>query len=85
MSDAKDLIRTYIVDNFLMGRRGDNLTSETSLLEKGILDSTGFLELICFLEERFGITVADEEMVPENLDTLNAIDAYVRRKAASGV
>jgi acyl carrier protein len=81
VTDTKHQVRSYVIDNFLMGRQANDLTNDMSFLSKGILDSTGFLELIGFLEERFGIIVADEEMVPENLDTLNAIDAYLKRKA----
>jgi len=78
----KAQVKAFVIDNFLMGRRAGDLADDTSFLERSILDSTGFLELIAFLEERFGIQVADEEMIPANLDSLNAIDAYVKRKAA---
>ena len=80
MLTVKAQIRTFVIDNFLMGRRAGDLTDDTSFLERSILDSTGFLELIAFLEDRFGIQVADEETIPANLDSLNAIDSFVRRK-----
>ncbi len=83
MSTIKEQVRTYITDNFIMGSDGVQFADADSLLEMHIVDSTGFLELILFLEETFGIQVAEEEMVPENLDSLNAIEAYVGRKQAA--
>ncbi len=80
MSSIKDQVRQYIVDNFIMGSDEQPFGDADSLLELHIVDSTGFLELIVFLEDTFGIQVADEDMVPENLDGLNAIEAYVNRK-----
>lgn len=56
------------------------LEDNTSFMQKHILDSTGFIELISFVEERFGFSVGDEEMLPENFDSLDNIEAYVRRK-----
>jgi acyl carrier protein len=63
-----------------MGSGGAPFTDADSLLDLHIVDSTGILELILFLEETFGIQVQDADMVPENLDSLNAIEAYVQRK-----
>jgi acyl carrier protein len=80
VSTIKAQVKSFVIDNFLMGRRADDLADATSFLERSILDSTGFLELIAFLEDRFGIQVADEEMIPANLDSLNAIESYLRRK-----
>ncbi|SCC93222.1 putative Acyl carrier protein [Thiomonas sp. X19] len=80
MSDTKYQVRRYIDDNFIMGSDGTPFTDADSLLDLHIVDSTGILELILFLEETFGIQVLDAEMVPENLDSLNAIEAYVQRK-----
>lgn len=72
-------VREFINDNFLFSNNGD-LREDTSFLENGIIDSTGILELIAFLEEKYGISISDEEIVPENLDSLKAIDKYLRRK-----
>ncbi len=83
MPNIKDQVRHYIVDNFIMGSDGTSFADADSLLELHIVDSTGFLELIVFIEDTFGIQVADEDMVPENLDSLNAIEAYVNRKKAA--
>ena len=78
--DVKNLVRQYIVDSILMVSDGKELGDRTSLLERNILDSTGVLELASFLEETFQIEVADHELVPANLDTLDGIEAYVARK-----
>ena len=73
-------VRAYVVDHFLFGQGGDKLGSEASFLEKGLIDSTGVLEVVMFLEERFGIKVQDEELVPDNLDSLARIARFVERK-----
>ena len=80
MSDIKSQVRTYIADNFIMGSNGAKFGDADSFLDLHIIDSTGFLELITFLEDTFGIQVEDDDMVPENLDSLNSIQAYVDRK-----
>ena len=74
-------IRQYIVDNFLFGE-GSGLGDETSFLEEGIVDSTGMLELIMFLEESFHISVEDDELIPENLDSIKNVACYLDRKLA---
>ncbi len=73
-------LRSFIKDNFMIGRNPDELTDNGSLLELGIIDSTGVLELVGFLEERYGIQVEDNELVPENLDSLENLERYVSRK-----
>lgn len=79
MSDAKNTIRAFIVDNFLFGN-AEGLSDDTSFLEEGIIDSTGVLELVTFLEEEFSIKVDDEELIPENLDSITNVNAYLQRK-----
>ena len=74
-----DKVRTYIVNNFLFGN-SEKLTNSTSLLEAGIIDSTGILEIVQFVEETFQIKVNDDELLPENLDTVEAISRYIERK-----
>ena len=69
----------FIVENFLFGNNGD-LEDNTSFLEEGVIDSTGILELVSFLEEEFPITVEDEELIPENLDSINNVTAYLQSK-----
>jgi len=76
-------IRDYILDNYLFTDDQSALSNEDSFLNKGIIDSTGIMEVIFFLEEEFGIQVDDEEMVPENLDSVKNIVSYIERKQAS--
>ena len=83
MADIKGQVRNYISDNFVMGSNAAKFADGDSFLDLHIIDSTGFLELITFLEEKFGIQIEDDEMVPENLDSLNNIDAYVGKKLAA--
>ena len=80
MNDIKPQVREFIQDNFLMGAKRAAYADDDSFMAHHLVDSTGFLELVMFLEETYGFTVEDEEMVPENLDSLNAIQAYVARK-----
>ena len=82
MSETKEKIKTFIVENFLFGSE-DGLKDETSFLEEGIIDSTGILELVTFLEEKFSITIEDEELVPENLDSINNVTTFLERKIAA--
>lgn len=79
VQDIKRQVRAYVQDHFVMAEE-EELSDDTSFLARGILDSTSVLELVGFLEERFGIQVEDQEMVPENLDSLAAIADYVTRK-----
>ena len=81
MGNVKADLRRYIEDNFIMGTgTGPALADGDSFLEHHVLDSTGFLELISHLEETYAIKVGDDEMVPENLDSIDAIAAYLARK-----
>ncbi|MBN2331959.1 MAG: acyl carrier protein [Deltaproteobacteria bacterium] len=77
--EIKGKIREFIVENFLFGS-GDDLTDDSSFLDGGIIDSTGVLELVEFLEEEFAISIDDEELVPENLDSLNNVTAFLEKK-----
>lgn len=79
MSDLKPKIKEFIIENFLFGN-ANGLTDDTSFLEEGIIDSTGVLELVTFLEEDFGIQVDDEELIPENLDSIDNVTAYLAYK-----
>jgi acyl carrier protein len=73
-------IRAFIVTNFLFGQEGKGLTDEASFLETGIIDSTGLLELVAFIEQQYAISIADRELLPENLDSLKNISDFVVRK-----
>jgi acyl carrier protein len=78
----QDIISKFILDNFLKVDTGKTLIDDTSFLDEGIIDSVGVLELVAFLEETFGFRVEDEELIPENLDSLVKITAYVEAKLA---
>jgi acyl carrier protein len=75
-------IRNFVLSNFAFG---DDVTfqDDSSFFEKGIIDSTGVLELIVFMESTYGIKIQDEEMIPENLDTVNRAARFVARKIAN--
>lgn len=76
----RDGIRRFIFENFLFGEPDDSLGDNDSFLEKGIIDSTGVLELVAFMEESFGIKMEDEELVPENLDSINNLINFIDKK-----
>jgi acyl carrier protein len=82
MQDIKKSVRAYILENFLMGDTGTALTDDQSFLENHIIDSTGFIELVTFLETTYGVQIKDEEMIPENLDSLEAIARFIGSKGA---
>ena len=77
--EVQNQIRDYIVENILFGDE-QRLEADTSFQAGGILDSTGFLEIITFVEERFGIKIEDSEVVPENFSTLRKLSDFVRVK-----
>ena len=76
--------RKFVIDNFLFGD-GASLQDDQSFLGSGIVDSTGMLELIMFLESQYGIQIQPEEMLPENLDSVNRVVAFVTRKTDPAV
>ena len=80
MADIKAKVRQFIQDNFIMGAKAAKFADGDSFMDHHLVDSTGFLELITYLEENFGIVVEEEDMVPENLDSLNAIEAFLATK-----
>ncbi len=80
--DERARIRGFVVSNFLFGEAG-NLGDDTSFLESGIIDSTGILELISYVEESFGIKIEPEDALPENLDSINCVAAFIERKLAN--
>ncbi len=77
----RDQVRQFIFDNFYTAAES-RLTDHASLFEEGIIDSTGVLEIIGFLEEQFSISVDESETVPENLDSIDRISAFALRKIA---
>ncbi len=80
METIKNDIRQYIAENFLFTEGGFTLSDEASFLDEGVIDSTGTLELILFLEQKYHIVVEDYEIVPANLDSVNNLVAFIGRK-----
>ncbi len=78
-NDIGPLVEKYINDNYVLNPE-DKPSADQSLLESGIIDSTSVLTLVMFLEEKFNISVQDEELVPDNLDSIANITSYVSRK-----
>ncbi len=79
-SEVREIIYNYIKDNFLFGYEDDEIIDEMSFFEIGALDSTGIMELVSFLERKFGISVQDGEIIQDNLDSINQITDFVIRK-----
>jgi acyl carrier protein len=82
MTNPRAQIRDFVVQNFLFGQ-ADGLTDEASFLDRGIIDSTGVLELVAYIEKTFEVKVHDDELIPENLDSINAVAGYLQRKLAA--
>jgi acyl carrier protein len=79
MAEYRERVRGFIIKNFLFGD-DDGLKDDASFLDEGVIDSTGVLELVAFLEEDFGITVEDDELIPENLDSIDNVVGYLQKK-----
>ncbi len=79
MSNNVTVVRDFVVENFLFGD-GDSLQNDTSFLDEGIIDSTGVLELVDFLEEKFSIEIEDEELIPDYLDSINNVVTFLGKK-----
>jgi len=73
-------LRDFVVSNFLFGQQGDQLDDDTSFMDAGIIDSTGILELVQFVEQQYEIRIEDEELIPENLDTLSNLARFITAK-----
>ncbi len=80
MQEVEKELREYVVGNFLFGRDDPTLQNGDSLMERGVVDSTGVLELIQHLEAKYGISVQDEELIPDNLDSIANLARFVVRK-----
>lgn len=83
MSEILTNITEFIRENFIAGRSDVKLDPDESLIESGIMDSTGVLELVEYLEATYGIHVEDEELVPENLETISNIIKFLATKGIS--
>ncbi len=81
--DNINKIRNYLFENFLFGFTEDDIKNDTSFSEIGVLDSTGIMEIVSFLEHNFDITIDDREIVHENLDTINLMSCFIERKKMS--
>ncbi len=77
-------LRSFLAENFLLGEEFRGLPGSASLIEAGIIDSTGVLELVGFLEEAYDIEITDSELVPENLDSIDNVVRFVGAKRNSG-
>lgn len=73
-------LRQFILDNYLFGQTDSPFSDDTSFLESGIIDSTGLLELIAFVEQRYGFRLQDQEIVPDNLDSVEKLARFVQQK-----
>ena len=82
MIDLERNVRGFITENFILD--GQEIASDVSLTQQGVLDSMGVLELIMFIEERFGVKVPDEDTLPENLDSIAHIVRYVQGRLNQG-
>lgn len=80
---TEEIMRNYILENYLFTDEQSALSNSDSFMEKGIIDSTGILEVLFFLEDELGVKVEDEEMIPENLDSVDNIVAFVNSKKAA--
>ena len=78
---VSDKLRDYVTENFLFGNTDYNLNNNDSFIEKGIIDSTGVLELVTYVEENFNLRIADEEIVPDNLDSIAKLTTFIKKKA----
>lgn len=76
----REQLRSYILENFMFGSSPEELDDNDSLLETGVLDSTGVLELVLHLEQTYGIAVDGNELVPENIDTVHRLQAFLEKK-----
>lgn len=82
MSNMLPKVRSFILENFLFDANENELNNDASFLDQGIIDSTGVLELVEWLESELQIQVADEELIPENLDSVNKLVAFIAKKTA---
>jgi acyl carrier protein len=78
----KEQVKQFIKENFLFSNNGFTLSDHASFVEEGVVDSTGVLELVAFVEDTYGLKVNDKEIVTENFDSLNSLVAFIERKTA---
>ena len=73
-------LRQFVINNFMFGNSGEGIADSDSFLERGIIDSTGVMELIAFLEERYGIKLQDQDLIPDNLDSIDGLARLVESR-----
>ncbi len=78
--ETRETVKQYIVENFLFGDASPLESDSMSLLDEGIIDSVGVMELVAFLEQDFELSIADEDLIPENLDSVDNLVAYIGRQ-----
>ncbi len=83
MTNTDKLLRDFIIESFLFGQDDGTFTTEDSLLEKGIVDSTGILEVVEFVENKFDLRVEDDELVPEHFDSIALMRSFIESKLAT--
>ena len=80
---SEQTIKNFIIDNFVIDDNPDQLENDQSFLESGIIDSTGILELVSFIEEHYNIKIEDEELIPDNLDSVNNVVKFISKKLSN--
>jgi acyl carrier protein len=84
MPEIADEVRSFVIDTFLFGERDGRFSNDDSFLENGLIDSIGILSLVEFVKEKYAISIADDEIVPDNWDSVSRIAAFVQTKLALG-
>ncbi len=77
--EIEETVKGFIVSQLMIGKRGDHLDTHYSLIENGVLDSLGIIRLIQFIEDRFFLSIEDEDIVPENFENMECISQFIRR------
>jgi len=78
--EIKRKMNSYIRNKILLGNKNIGLNDDDSFLERGLVDSTGVLEMVNFIEETFGLSIEDEELIPDNLDSINKLTYFIKKK-----
>lgn len=78
--ETQEQVRNFVIENLLLGEEEENFSNGQSFLDSGLIDSTGILEIIAFLEDEYDITIKDDEMIPENLDSVERIVAFLEKR-----
>ena len=81
--NIEQTIKNFLIENFIFDENPDQLKNDQSFLESGIIDSTGMLELVSFIEEHYDIKMEDEELIPDNLDSVNNVFKFINKKLNS--